>query len=654
MLARPDEHRVDLFFVARIERFEHRHEAPRVEVRVDVKAREPREPEPGDGCFADALVVAEQQVAGRRQQTLAFLRDERPSLRVAAQADAVVAVEVVGRCRHAVALEIRRRADDDHPAAAEFAHHEPRIVERARADRDVAALVERIDERIRQHDVERDVRIAALELRQERHQMMLAERHVRIDPHAPLRSRAVRRFALGVGDVLENAHAALVKRGAFGRELQLARRAIQQAHAEPRLEPLNELADRRRRHVEPSSRRRESARLDHLNEDGHLGETIDLAHGRFDEIWNGVNPSISATCFRTRGIFRFPHSAILIAASPIVYRTSRQPYWRFVARRTSRTSAPGRACASWLRREAAAASGFAHRVDERGAGGRRPMRECVEARGGQRGQRVVGAAFAQAVAQLAARDDGEREPRERRRYAARHAAAFERDPKRPQRAVQRGERRLAIHARLRKERERQRVVCVEHGVGRERPHERFFPQQLAGFVVEAAAVLAEHDVEPARGLLPQQFRGDANLQFDRRARMQPAERVQHLRQPRAGEILRRADAQPAMQRRAAQPRTRLALHLDDVARVRIERLARLREFDAPRRAGEQHRARRLLEPLDVPADGRRREREPFGGGREAAAVGDFEKGAQQHDVERHRRRIRRGVHAGPQFDEIFE
>jgi hypothetical protein len=53
-----------------------------------------------------------------------------------------------------------------------------------------------------------------------------------------------------------------------------ARRAIQEAHAEPGLEPRNHLADSRAREVHALGRQRETARVDHLYEGRYAIEPV--------------------------------------------------------------------------------------------------------------------------------------------------------------------------------------------------------------------------------------------------------------------------------------------------------------------------------------------------------------------------------------------
>ncbi|KAG0919635.1 hypothetical protein G6F32_016042 [Rhizopus arrhizus] len=129
--------------------------------------------------------------------------------------------------------------------------------------------------------------------------------------------------------------------------------------------------------------------------------------------------------------------------------------------------------------------------------------------------------------------------------------------------------------------------------------------------------------------------------------MAAVKRLQHFGQPRAREILRRSDAQAALQARAAQAGARLALQIDDVARVGVQRLARRRHFEATRRAFQQGGARQHLPALDVAADGRGRQGQRIGGQREAAAVHHLQERAQERQVQHHAGGLVRNIHRLP-------
>jgi hypothetical protein len=63
---------------------------------------------------------------------------------------------------------------------------------------------------------------------------------------------------------------------ALGGQLDLAGRAVDQPHAQPRLQPGDQLADGRRRHAQVAGRRGEAAQRHDAGEGFHLTGPIDL------------------------------------------------------------------------------------------------------------------------------------------------------------------------------------------------------------------------------------------------------------------------------------------------------------------------------------------------------------------------------------------
>ncbi len=111
---------------------------------------------------------------------------------------------------------------------------------------------------------------------------MDAERHVGVDPQ-PSAGRFVGcHAALRLAEIGEDANATLIKERAFGRELETARRAVDQPRSQPVLQAGNELADRRRGHAERPRRRRKAAAIDDLGKYLHLAGPVDLAQAHCD------------------------------------------------------------------------------------------------------------------------------------------------------------------------------------------------------------------------------------------------------------------------------------------------------------------------------------------------------------------------------------
>lgn len=115
--------------------------------------------------------------------------------------------------------------------------------------------------------------------------------------------------------------------------------------------------------------------------------------------------------------------------------------------------------------------------------------------------------------------------------------------------------------------------------------------------------------------------------------MRAMECLQHLGEPGAGEVFRGADAQAALQARAAQPGAGLALELDDISRVGVQRFTGSGQFETTRGACQQDGAGGRFKAFDVAADRGRRQRQRVRRQRETAVVHDLEKGAQQRQVQ---------------------
>ena len=203
---------------------------------------------------------------------------ERPAVEVGAFArhDAIVPRQLLGPTRRAVACEIGRRGADQAFVLADLARHEARIAQPSDANGDVDAFLDKVDHPVGRQQVELHQRIARQELRQHRGELVGGEGQRR--RHAQY---AVRRAAVA-GDLrlerLDLAHDALgtgVENLALLGEVQRPRRALQESHAKPGLEPRDELADRR--WCQPEARRGggKALEIDDPHEGGHFARVID-------------------------------------------------------------------------------------------------------------------------------------------------------------------------------------------------------------------------------------------------------------------------------------------------------------------------------------------------------------------------------------------
>ena len=272
------EHGVDLLQVARVVRLQHRHQPAGRDVVAGVEQRQPRQSDAGHRQALQRSAVADLGVAERRQRHHVAVLAQRPAVERAGaiEAEAVVARQVRRRPRHPVARKIGGRGEDGLARRAQLARHQRRTLQRARAHRDVRAMLDQVDHLVGQHDVERDLRIALEERGHQRQQRSLAERHVRVHAEPAARRVVGRRAALGLGQVGQQSHAALVEHAAFRRQLHLPRGAIEQAHAQARLQASDQLADGRRGHRQRPGSGREAALLDHAHEHLHLAEPVDV------------------------------------------------------------------------------------------------------------------------------------------------------------------------------------------------------------------------------------------------------------------------------------------------------------------------------------------------------------------------------------------
>jgi hypothetical protein len=120
---------------------------------------------------------------------------------------------------------------------------------------------------------------------------------------------------------------------------------------------------------------------------------------------------------------------------------------------------------------------------------------------------------------------------------------------------------------------------------------------------------------------------DREVEVDER--VVPPEVAQDLRQPREGEVVSDADAQPSAWPRSAEICRRLFTRGEDVAREPDHRLAVGGERDRMRVPQHERPADLLLETAYVLADGRLLESEPGRGTGETAGLLDSQKGREK-------------------------
>ncbi len=247
---------------------------------MHLEAGKPRQPQPCQGQVAQGVAIADQQVAPGR---FVFILDarERPVTprALVVEVEAVVPGQFGRRHRHAVAGQVGRRRHHVMSRVAELACHQPGVLQRTAADRHVGTGFQQVHHRIGEADVEAHLRVKGEELRQHRDQVLPADGHVAADAHPPMGPRTGPGLALGLGEVGEDAQAALVEALAFRRQPQAPGGAVEQSRTKPRLQPRHQLADRRRCHPAGTGGRGETAGFHHADEDVHLAEAVDIGPG---------------------------------------------------------------------------------------------------------------------------------------------------------------------------------------------------------------------------------------------------------------------------------------------------------------------------------------------------------------------------------------
>jgi hypothetical protein len=148
----------------------------------------------------------------------------------------VVSNEVGRRKGPAARGEIARTCAGDHPHGPDAGRDQAAIGERADADRHIDAVLDQIENAIRQQKTQTDFRIRLLELTRERQEVEVPDAPRRGDRHAAGR-RAIfaGRFPLGVVDLLEDSFARLDISPPGVGERQAPGGAVKKLRPQPRL-----------------------------------------------------------------------------------------------------------------------------------------------------------------------------------------------------------------------------------------------------------------------------------------------------------------------------------------------------------------------------------------------------------------------------------
>src|SRR5450830_1522316 len=187
----------------------------------------------------------------------------------------LVVLQIVDAVRHAVALEIDRRAASDGLEGADAARHHAGILQIADADHAIDRLLHHVDRTVAHAHDQFNVGVLGIEVAQIGQQQQAANRGRHVDAQASLRTtRDVTERGFGLVDLGQDAHAALVVSRAVGREADAARGAVEQAHLQQAFQPLDDGGDRGARHIEIVGGARKAVGVDHGRKHLHCLKSV--------------------------------------------------------------------------------------------------------------------------------------------------------------------------------------------------------------------------------------------------------------------------------------------------------------------------------------------------------------------------------------------
>ena len=232
----------------------------------------------GDCGRAQGIAVVCAQIARYGNVDFPF-RTEHPTLGAhrARQriADAVVAGQIGHAARCAMRLQIRRRGAHSRPARRNSTRDQARIAQIADADREVPALLRKIDNPVIEAEIDAHLRMAARKLREQRSDLPGAERDRRIEAQHAARLEAVRSNGAVCGvEFGENARRRLEIVATRLGDREPARGAVKERNAQPGFERGDVLGDHGLRHAHRPARGGQAAHGGNLGKDLQPGEAI--------------------------------------------------------------------------------------------------------------------------------------------------------------------------------------------------------------------------------------------------------------------------------------------------------------------------------------------------------------------------------------------
>ena len=172
---------------------------------------------------------------------------ERPAVETGTfDHDAIVVLQIGSDLRRAVLREVCGRRTDHALQVCDLALDKRPLRQVAGAHGDIGLRLDQIDQTVGDRQLDVDFRIAGEEIGQRRRQLMQAEGGAGIDMQPPARRAAhARHLGFRLVDVGDDTPRARQEGLAFRRQRQPAGRALQQAGAQPVLQPRHQLGDRR-------------------------------------------------------------------------------------------------------------------------------------------------------------------------------------------------------------------------------------------------------------------------------------------------------------------------------------------------------------------------------------------------------------------------
>jgi len=258
---------------------QHLHEPPCAQILVHMPGAVQRDAEAGDGCIAQHFAEIRLETAADAHGDLAsagvaHAPEILPAL-AADENDAFVPSQLLRRGRHAMPVDIGRCRAKHAVVHRDLASDEVRIDQRTDADREVVAGADEVLHLVAEIDADAHARIAREEFRQQRREVLAAERgrhgHAQGARHLAAALAHVGRQCF---QILDQRAPAFGQGRAFGRRVQPPRGPVQQAHAEFALQALETLAGDGDRDIEVARGCADRALIEHAQEQHEVADAV--------------------------------------------------------------------------------------------------------------------------------------------------------------------------------------------------------------------------------------------------------------------------------------------------------------------------------------------------------------------------------------------